>query len=461
MLGKKENIHHLYRRAAFGFYPSSNKELHLSLEDHIAKLFDDSKRIQPLNFIKDPRLNKGDVGSLKALLMVLKSKKDLGLLNVEWLEKMGTAKGVLRERMTLFWHDHFATSAPYAILMQEQNNTLRKHALGSFKDMVHAIAKDPAMIIYLNNQQNRKKAPNENFARELMELFTLGEGNTYTEADIKQAARCFTGWHVNQRGVFEFNTKAYDDGEKTIFGQKGNFTGEQVIDMILEKKEVAQYITTKVYKYFVNEYPNEKMIQGLAGRFYNSGYRIDQLMMDIFSSSWFYDEENVGMLYKSPVDLLVEYKRALKFQTSDPRSLIKVQKVLGQILFFPPNVAGWKGGRTWINSSSILLRMRLPLILFGSKLDIASAPNYDAEALGRRQEKEIQRLRLKAEWDAVTNRFQAEDQIVNTVLNDLLAVKLTSLSPEFFEKGWQATGEKDKIKWLVSRTMALPEFQLK
>jgi uncharacterized protein (DUF1800 family) len=173
-------------------------------------------------------------------------------LNLDWLKMLADEDAALRERMTYFWHGHFATSTPLAWLMQVQNNTLRKHALGNFKTLLHEVAKDPAMIIYLNNQQNKKESPNENFARELLELFTLGRDQGYTEQDIKEAARAFTGWSVNMKGEFEKNPKEHDDGEKSFMGKTGNFDGEDIIDILLENKRVSIFISEKVYTELVN-----------------------------------------------------------------------------------------------------------------------------------------------------------------------------------------------------------------
>ena len=247
MTRNEKRIIHLYSRAGFGLTPTQLKaKSSKSFGELINDLFQTSRKHKELAPLEDVRSKHANVGQLKTLLQVFKSREDQRKLNLHWIERMSTTEAVLNERMTLFWHDHFATNVPFALLLQEQNNTLRLHALGSFRDMLHAIAKDPAMIIYLNNQQNRKKAPNENFAREVMELFTLGEGNGYTENDIQEAARAFTGWHVNNRGEYEFNERAHDEGEKQIFGQTGNWNGDDVIDMLLEKEETANYICRKI-----------------------------------------------------------------------------------------------------------------------------------------------------------------------------------------------------------------------
>jgi uncharacterized protein (DUF1800 family) len=311
-------------------------------------------------------------------------------LNVFWTDRLAGTKGILRERMTYFWHNHFATNVPFAVLMQEQNNTIRKHALGSFKELLTAIARDPAMILYLNNQQNKKKAPNENFAREVMELFTIGIGN-YTENDIKEAARAFTGWHINLKGYYEFDVAAHDDGEKTFMGQKGNLDGTDIIRILLEQKATAVFICRKIYKEFVNPVIDEKRVHELADYFRENDYNIGLLMYKLFSGDWFYDAKNIGVKIKSPVELIVGMKRLVNLKWEDEMSQVKVQKSLGQILFFPPNVAGWPGDRNWIDSSSLLLRMNLPALLFTSsekpyKLETKQDPEME---IGGKEQKTI------------------------------------------------------------------------
>jgi uncharacterized protein (DUF1800 family) len=204
MVSKQQQIQHLYLRAGFGETPAVIKQkMNISIDKLVDELFNNSKQYKQLTYLENPA-DSNEVSNFKILLLLLRSRDQMQELNIDWLNNIYITKAVLREKMTLFWHDHFATSTQLAYLMQVQNNTLRKHALGKFDKLLHAIATDPAMIIYLNNQQNKKDAPNENFAREVMELFTLGEGNLYTEKDIKEAARAFTGWTVNKRGKFEW-----------------------------------------------------------------------------------------------------------------------------------------------------------------------------------------------------------------------------------------------------------------
>ena len=463
MTRNEKRIIHLYSRAGFGLTPTQLKaKSSKSFGELINDLFQTSRKHKELAPLEDVRSKHAKVGQLKTLLQVFKSREDQRKLNLHWIERMSTTEAVLNERMTLFWHDHFATNVPFALLLQEQNNTLRLHALGSFRDMLHAIAKDPAMIIYLNNQQNRKKAPNENFAREVMELFTLGEGNGYTENDIQEAARAFTGWHVNNRGEYEFNERAHDEGEKQIFGQTGNWNGDDVIDMLLEKEETANYICRKIYAYFVNKEMDERTIKALAERFRQSDYDIGALMKDIFTSKWFYNEKHIGTKIKSPVELIVGYKRLLNMKPKKDQMLVKIQQTLGQVLFFPPNVAGWKGNRAWIDSSSLLLRMRLPLVVFdqGEELENQRGLSME-ERRERRRKRKMVKLRASMDYSDFLEAYAHEDNPLQSILDILIFSDQSRIDMNMLQEAWeQQTTLERKIKEIVPMIMALPEFQL-
>lgn len=284
-------------------------------------------------------------------------------MSTAWMERMATSPAQLREKMTLFWHGHFACRVRQPDAALSLHNATRQHALGKFPDLLLAVSKEPAMLQFLNNQQNRKEHPNENFAREVMELFTLGRGN-YTEQDVQEAARAFTGWGYDYQNNFKFREREHDAGPKTFLGRTGNFTGEEVLTRILEQPAAATFLTTKIYRFFVNEVPNPAHIEPLAVAFRKSGYDIADLLERLFSADWFYDPANVGTHIKSPVELLAGIRRTLNVKIDNQQPLLGYQRALGQTLFQPPNVAGWPGGRNWIDSSSLLLRLQLPAILF-------------------------------------------------------------------------------------------------
>src|SRR5437773_9921766 len=191
------------------------------------------------------------------------------------------------------------------------------------------------MLNFLNNNQNRKDHPNENFAREVMELFTLGRGN-YTEDDIKQAARAFTGWGANIKGEFIFRKFQHDDGSKTVLGKTENVDGDEVLEILLQQKQTAKYISQKIYKFFVNDNPDPEKVNWLANRFYENDYDISKLLEDIFTSDWFYDEKNIGCKIKSPIELIVGIQIMLPMKIENEEALLMTQRVLAQIICYPP-----------------------------------------------------------------------------------------------------------------------------
>lgn len=315
--------------------------------------------------------NQFDFQTFKAMskkekqILLKESRNQIKELNKKWIDHMLITSNVLRERMSLFWHNHFACSSKNIFFIQSYLNTIRKHALGNFGEMLQAISREPAMLQYLNNQQNRKQNPNENFAREVMELFTIGRGN-YTENDVKNAARAFTGWSFNQEGEYVLRIRQHDYGEKELFGKFGNYSGEDVLNMLLQNRHTAKFLTLKIYKYLVNDVPNKERIDQLSEEFYQSGYDIQTLLKGIFLSDWFYDQENMGVKIKSPVDLLVGMCRSTGISFSQAEGPLFIQKHLGQMLLNPPNVAGWPGGKNWIDSSTLLFRTRLMEIVIMS-----------------------------------------------------------------------------------------------
>jgi len=276
-----------------------------------------------------------------------------------WVEEMIRTPSPLTERMTLFWHNHFVSGqqkVKLAQLMYRQNVTLRANALGRFGDLLHAVARDPAMVIYLDNAQNRKGTPNENFAREVMELFTLGEGH-YGEQDIKEAARAFTGWSLDRdTGQFVFRRFIHDYGQKTVLGKTGNLDGDDVLDILLARPETAEFVMAKLWREFVSPDPDEKEVKRIAARFRDSRYDIKVALQALLTSDAFYAAENRGVLVKSPVDLVVGTLHQFGMRPGEPVPFAVAAAAMGQNLFAPPNVKGWPGGEAWINTSTLLAR---------------------------------------------------------------------------------------------------------
>ena len=338
---------HLYRRAGFGPSPA---ELPEAVKNGFDATFDkllarpSSPRIEP------PTLPANDVfaGSIA--------------LRGWWLKRMLSGVEPLREKLTLFWHNHFATSinkVQDADLMRRQNDLLRGHALGKFGPFLKQIGRDPAMLIWLDSNQNVKSHPNENYAREIMELFSLGVGN-YTEKDIREAARAFTGWHVSPPGgrrEFIFVRSEHDDGDKTFFGKTGNWDGDDIVNAILERPACPRFLVRKLYVHFVSDVtPPDKLIQPLADALKKSDYDVSVPVQMILRSRHFFSAHAYRQKVKSPIDYVVGVMRMFGQNIVSPYALINTLELLGQQLFAPPNVKGWEGGRAWLNTATVLAR---------------------------------------------------------------------------------------------------------
>jgi uncharacterized protein (DUF1800 family) len=397
---------------------------------------------------------KGDEKTRKMFLQ--QERKEEKDLNLAWLNRMMNTDAVLQEKMTLFWHNHFACRTKNAGFAQQLNNIHRTNALGSFKTMLFQVAESPAMLQFLNNQQNQKNHPNENFAREVMELFTLGRGN-YTETDIKESARSFTGYGFNKDGEFLVRPFFHDNGQKTFMGKTGNFTGEDILNMLLAKKETARFISNKLYKYLVNETPDPVQVNAMADVFYNSNYEIKPLLEFVFTSDWFYNEKNVGNLVKSPVELLVGLSRQFYIGYDRPEVLLQFEKVLGQVLFYPPNVAGWPGGRNWIDSSSLMYRLKIPsTLLNGGLIDFEGKADPEDEAYlatVRNLQPEINmKVQAQANWDKFF-QFMPKDATKVTVAQFLL-------EPAPGKALMTCIAQSSDIKDAAVQIVSSPEYQL-
>jgi len=277
-----------------------------------------------------------------------------------WVEEMLVTDQPLTERMVLFWHNHFTSSfqkVRYAPALFRQNALFRREALGNFATLLREVARDPAMLIYLDGMRSVARQPNENFGRELLELFTLGEGH-YGEADIKAAARAFTGWTVDrQTGQFKGREHEHDDGEKTFLGQTGRFDGDQIVAILLRHPRTAEMIVEKLWREFVSLQPDAAEIRKLAASFRN-GYEIRPLMRSILLSAQFRDPANRGALIKSPIELIVGTVHVLGLPVPEKAQLVRMMQGLGQTPFDPPNVKGWPGGESWVTTYTLLLRQQ-------------------------------------------------------------------------------------------------------
>ena len=286
------------------------------------------------------------------------SRLETHRLGYWWANRMLNTPRPLQEKLTLFWHGHFATSEEKVRdyrKLQIQNETLRQNANGKFRDLLLAVAKDPAMLAFLDADVNVKGAPNENFAREIMELFTLGVGH-YSETDIKEAARAFTGWNYD-RLKFVVNPAQHDDNLKTVLGQTGRFDGEQVIDILLAQPATADFIAAKLYRHFVREDLSPQLQKQLGQVLRDSRYDIAEFLETVFLSNDFYSPASTATRIKPPVELLIStYKKMELKSVPGIPDFNEQTEMLGQKLFYPPNVAGWAHGRSWITPGLLLAR---------------------------------------------------------------------------------------------------------
>ncbi|CAN5454151.1 hypothetical protein BH09SUM1_BH09SUM1_06700 [soil metagenome] len=296
-------------------------------------------------------------------------------LKTWWLQQMRVTNRPLQEKMAVFWHGHFATSAEKvkaASQNYEINKVFRDYATGNFQDLVFAVGKTPAMLTYLDNKQNKKGHPNENWSRELMELFTLGIGH-YSEDDIKNAARAFSGYTI-RGGKFEFASRDHDYGEKTFLGRTGNFDGADAINIILDQPQCARFISKKIWEYLAYEKPSEELVTELAAVLRDNNYEMKPLLSKIFLSKEFYSQQAMAGQIKSPAQYLVALTDHLNVELPRPVMITMAMRGLGQDLFYPPNVKGWEGNRTWINTNTILTRYNIPMyVVTGERPDL---PRY-------------------------------------------------------------------------------------
>ena len=384
-----------------------------------------------------------------------------------WMRRMALGPRPFQEKLTLFWHGHFASSfekvrSPY--LLWVQNETLRQNAGGNFLNLLIAVAEDPAMLEYLDGARSNKNKPNENFAREVMELFTLGEGN-YTEHDIQQLAKAFTGWGLTKNQLhYEYHLNNHDTGPKTIFGQTGNYTGEEALQLITQQPACAPFLVSKLWRYFVQDQPPEGVVKELAAFFVARNMEIRPLMARIFHSQEFYAPDVVGSQIKSPVQWLVSSSHQLESPLpTEPMTLVMLLQ-LGQELFQPPNVKGWDGGVAWVTTNSLLDRynfaaalvegQRVPLpALVGQMKGLASS--IEDSGLLQMGPAPVAQL-FTAEQLATADSFLValQDRFLSVALNPLRLAPMRE-----FVQAHMPLQEPD-IRKAIRLLMSTPEYQL-
>ena len=466
-------INHLYNRARFGIgynhYVSLKNSLH---QEVIIELFNNSFNKKDLNiFGASPntgiiqKIRSGEVTRQEARLMIREqieaSKEKIRSLNLAWVEQMQTPLFSGLEKLVYFWHNHFGVRVLNGYHVEAHNNTLRSHALGNYKDLLLAVAKDPAMISFLNNQQNLKAQPNENFSRELLELFTIGRGN-YSEKDVKEAARAFTGWRMNRRTAsFTFDERNHDFGEKEFMGQKGKFDGEDIIDIILKDPRTAHFIAAKFYAFYVSDQLNQGHIKELAEYYYEHEYHTQSLLKYMFAQPWFYQESAIQTKIKSPIELINGYQSQLGLRFGEDSAWLFMQRSFNQTMFYPPSVAGWPQGKEWIDSSSLLKRMKMPAVLDGmNEVEREESPELDAadpfKQIDRKQIMESRELGLWAYQLPAGTQEEQVSAIEKYLFNKPLPLELHQKLLDEFKKQ-----PKHKSKnWLFITMTSLPEYQL-
>jgi len=416
-------------------------------------------------------------------------EKEHGMeLQAWWIQRMVTTPRPLQEKLTLFWHGHFATSfvkVKNAYLMWLQNETLRRNANGNFKKMLLEISRDPAMIVWLDNNSNVKGKPNENYAREVMELFTLGEGH-YTEQDIKESARAFTGWSYRKQGSqqFQFQPKQHDVGEKVFMGKKGNWDGDDIINIIFEQPHCARFIVNKLWVYFAYENPEPEVVDGLAQILRENNYDLKPLLWKLFSCRAFYSERAIHAQIKSPAQLVVGSFQILKRELPDDPNLLQiilnVFRLMGQELFAPPDVDGWDGGLAWVNTASLLLRYNFSNYLvhgippenmvgkIGKAGKPPSPPKGEVTRALRRSAKvldvaslcDLSRLATSEQIVRHFARLLWNDQPDQENLREFTRFLDTNESGGTFAFQAQNPAAEEKIRGLVHLMMSTPQYQL-
>lgn len=422
---------HLYRRAAFG---ANSQTLHKAAEASLNASLD--KLFSP-----PPTAGSFQEASQHLVSSVL-AGNDPRALSVWWLHDMLNSPTPLSERMTLFWHGHFATGAEKvkdAQLMLDQNRLLRNFGLGDISKLVHGISKDPAMLIYLDSAVNRKAHPNENFARELVELFCLGEGN-YSEKDVQELARCFTGWEV-RRQQFRFNQYQHDGGKKSLLGIDDIESGEQAVSTILKQPQAARFIVHKLFRFYMADEPTPPaaLLEPLALQLITDQWQISGVLRKMLGSQLMFSPLVRGRKVRSPIDWICNWLNSCEITTS-LKKISQSLNELGQALFYPPNVKGWDGGRAWINSSTLVGRTNLISQLLRD--ETTRWAGGDIKAFFRRQQ------------------VTSVPSLIDWVEQRLSAVPLSSASRDQLTTAMMRAGGIDQLGDCLVLAAALPELQL-
>ncbi len=474
---------HLLNRAGFGGAPSQIEALAaLSPPEAVARLLDYEKipdptpapswaRPDPERFERLRKARQSGPEDRRRLQREEQRLQRARIIELRgwWLERMATGPRPLQEKMVLFWHGHFATSVQKvrdAYLMWRQNELFRRLATGAWDQLLVEVGKDPAMLLWLDQAVSRKEHPNENFAREVMELFVLGEGQ-YTEKDIAEAARALTGWSYDrQNQKFVERPFWHDSGEKVIFGQRGNFDGEGFLKLLVAQPQAARYITARLWKFFAGTEPSTELNTALATEFRRAGNHFKPLLRVMFLSEEFYAPEIIRNEVKSPVQWLVGSVRMLERDLPPAFVSTGLLRNLGQDLFAPPNVKGWDGGPSWISTNTLLARYnQAALLLRGEGSMLAGAGFANRPILETAFERRL--ADAKASAVNVQRLFGAEERADNSSLiaaleKRLLQAHLQPKREQVLRDYLAGRGElsDEHILEAIRLVMSTPEYQL-
>ncbi len=464
-----ETAAHLLNRTGFGGTPDEIAQLHArGLEGAVDGFLQTSAEpdetadrawTAPIDLLAKRR----ELRELKSEPAELREKRremrrevhdELRDLRFWWLTRMKSTRAPLTEKMTLFWHGHFATSAQKvkgAYAMWRQNETFRAHALGNFSTLLKAISRDPAMMIYLDLAQSKKDHPNENWSREVMELFTLGIGH-YREEDVRESARAFTGYRIDRkRNAFRFLARQHDETPKTFLGRTGNFSGDDILDLIVQEPACTQFIGRKLWGFFVEDEPSAPSVEAVAQLLRRHNFEVRPVLREIFLSHEFYAERVRRTQIKSPVQFLVQSCKLLETELPPAPAAENALRAMGQLLLAPPNVKGWDGGKSWVSTSTLLFRYNFANYLLNGTLHQPAAPPA------------LQRAPADLARIAPAEDRKDPEKLIATLASRLFQAPAATKQRETFLAYLKAQGAEqtdETVRHLIHLLMSTPQFQL-
>lgn len=455
-------------RAGFGGTPAEAERLYsLGLERAVESILAPKTRSEPPVFewmendeipamraeLRRLRSELGDSQEVRDQRDVIRKENRSRIFEIrrDWVQRMCESPDPFAEKLTLFWHGHFATSAQKVDegrLIAMQLEMFRTHGGGDFGTLTKALSRDGAMIRYLDLNQSSDRAPNENFARELLELFTLGEGH-YSEEDIREAARAFTGYRFHPiDGSFVFENGRHDAGTKEFFGKSGTFGGDDIIDLVLQKRQCGRFLGARLWEFFAGARPTDAFARMLGDSIRTDDYQIRRFLGRVFRSRVFYSPAVARRLIKSPAQWLAQACRELEIPGPPPRLALQWMSTLGQELLAPPNVRGWEGGASWISASTLVARR-----------------NYASMLCGFRSEqspRELQRLRvpIPESWPEIAQATSTDEKAA-ALAGRMFGPEAPATARAAATNALDRHGEENEgLRYALRDLMALPEYNL-